>query len=105
LDAVLSIVKQVQARKSKNLVAIGINCIHPSHVTNLFTEVSESVKKLNVPLVVYPNSGGKYLADKITQSMKMKISNISSFQKFTQSRTDGMERMTAFHWKNMRRSG
>lgn len=63
-EAVLSICNQVSARKrQKNLVAVGINCIHPSHVTSLFKEIKKNVPTLEIPLVVYPNSGEIYTVE------------------------------------------
>ena len=35
-------------------VAIGVNCTHPSHITDLIAELREASDK---PIVVYPNSG------------------------------------------------
>jgi S-methylmethionine-dependent homocysteine/selenocysteine methylase len=48
-----SIVKLVEERKNPNLVAVGINCINPDFVLDLFKSL-----RIKVPLVVYPNSGG-----------------------------------------------
>jgi len=53
--AVETIWQQVKTRGNENLLAIGINCINPQHVTPLFESV-----KVKVPLVVYPNSGETY---------------------------------------------
>lgn len=52
-EAFESIRSRVEARKSKNLVAIGINCINPDFVSDLF----RTVQRKDVPFVVYPNSG------------------------------------------------
>lgn len=41
-------------KHSPNIVAIGINCTMPEHVTSLLTKLSN---KSNLPLVVYPNAG------------------------------------------------
>jgi len=38
----------------KQLIAIGVNCLHPKFVTPLLT----SVKTENVNFIVYPNGGG-----------------------------------------------
>lgn len=53
--AIETIQNQIAARGSKNLVALGINCINPDFVSDLFKTI-----KVNVPLVVYPNSGEKF---------------------------------------------
>lgn len=37
-----------------NVIAIGVNCTKPEHITSLFTKLS---KVAQVPLVVYPNAG------------------------------------------------
>ena len=41
-------------KDSPNVVAIGINCTMPEHVTSLLRKLSE---KSQLPLVVYPNAG------------------------------------------------
>ncbi|CAG9809934.1 unnamed protein product [Chironomus riparius] len=63
-ESVRSICKQVEAaRKRQNLVAVGINCIQPGFVTELFKEVEKEVQDFNIPLVVYPNSGEVYTVE------------------------------------------
>lgn len=52
MSAVESIWQQVESRHSKNLVAIGVNCINPDFVSQLFKAIRNEI-----PLVVYPNSG------------------------------------------------
>lgn len=42
--------------KSPQIVAVGINCTAPQHVSGLL----ESVEQLNIPLAVYPNSGEEW---------------------------------------------
>lgn len=60
-ESVRAICKQVEAaRKRENLVAVGINCIHPSFVSELFKRVHREVQDFNLKLVVYPNSGEIY---------------------------------------------
>ncbi|CRK88409.1 CLUMA_CG002188, isoform A [Clunio marinus] len=54
-DAVDSIFTRVAARNKKNLVAVGINCINSEFVSQLLRSI-----KVEVPLVVYPNSGETY---------------------------------------------
>lgn len=45
----------------KNLVAIGVNCLHPKNVTPLFKSVNGSQPlEHRIPLIVYPNSGEVY---------------------------------------------
>lgn len=41
-------------KTAPNVVAIGINCTMPEHVTSLLTKLSQ---KSSLPLVVYPNAG------------------------------------------------
>lgn len=44
-----------------NLLAIGVNCVHPQFVTPLFRSVNEKrPAKERIPLIVYPNSGEVY---------------------------------------------
>lgn len=44
-----------------NLVAVGVNCVHPEFVTPLFKSVNEKRPiKERIPLIVYPNSGEVY---------------------------------------------
>lgn len=63
-ESVRAICTQVEtARKRQNLVAIGINCIHPSFVSSLFSEVKKEVQDFDIPLVVYPNSGEVYTVE------------------------------------------
>lgn len=52
-----------KAKSSGNILAVGVNCINPIYVTNLFKSLNESrVEK--IPLVVYPNSGELYIVGK-----------------------------------------
>lgn len=44
----------------KQLIAIGMNCLHPKLITPLLM----SVKTENVNFIVYPNGGGIWNADK-----------------------------------------
>ena len=53
-SAVKIIHDQVAARDNQNLVAIGVNCINPDFVSELFEPL-----KGKFILVVYPNSGEK----------------------------------------------
>ncbi|KAG5672442.1 hypothetical protein PVAND_002570 [Polypedilum vanderplanki] len=63
-DCILSIWNQVEAAKRpENLVAVGINCINPSFVSPLFSEIEKNLCNFNVPLVVYPNSGEVYTVE------------------------------------------
>lgn len=41
-------------KNSPNIVALGINCTMPEHVTSLLSKLAE---KSSLPLVVYPNAG------------------------------------------------
>ncbi|EFN76200.1 uncharacterized protein LOC105190734 [Harpegnathos saltator] len=44
------------------IIAVGVNCIAPQHVTSLLKGVNKGNTDDNlIPLVVYPNSGEKYL--------------------------------------------
>lgn len=52
-----AILKQVASRKSENLIAIGINCIHPSFVSTLLKSAKAAIPEISKPFVVYPNSG------------------------------------------------
>jgi len=54
-SAVEMIWSRVEARQKKNLIAIGVNCINPNYVAELFKSL-----KRKIPLVVYPNSGEIY---------------------------------------------
>lgn len=45
----------------KNLVALGVNCLHPKNVAPLFKSLNGPLpEELRIPLVVYPNSGEVY---------------------------------------------
>lgn len=63
------------ARKRQNLVAVGINCIQPGFVTELFKGVEKEVQDFNIPLVVYPNSGEVYTVTFDTFLKFMQIDN------------------------------
>lgn len=41
------------------MIAIGINCIHPQYVSGLLESVKRENPYIDVPFVVYPNSGNK----------------------------------------------
>ncbi|XP_058813208.1 serine/threonine-protein kinase Nek8 [Topomyia yanbarensis] len=44
--------------KNPNLLAVGINCVHPQHTLSLLKAVNDlRVDEENIPLIVYPNSG------------------------------------------------
>lgn len=45
---------------SNQLIAIGVNCLHPSYVTPLLASVHKLLPK--IPLIAYPNSGERYNA-------------------------------------------
>uniref|UniRef100_A0A1B6KMJ4 Hcy-binding domain-containing protein n=1 Tax=Graphocephala atropunctata TaxID=36148 RepID=A0A1B6KMJ4_9HEMI len=45
---------------SNQLVAVGVNCLHPSYVTPLLKSIHKKLPK--IPLIAYPNSGERYNA-------------------------------------------
>lgn len=45
---------------SKQLVAVGANCLAPRLVESLFKDINKGRKNNPVPLIVYPNSGESY---------------------------------------------
>lgn len=48
----------------RNLVALGVNCLHPKNVASLFSNVNASRSiEHRIPLVVYPNSGEIYTVE------------------------------------------
>lgn len=48
----------------KNLVAIGVNCLHPKNVAPLFKSLNGLVAvEHRIPLIVYPNSGEVYTVE------------------------------------------
>jgi len=48
-----------------NLLAIGVNCVHPAFVSNLFKSLNGGIARDDqLPLVVYPNTGEKYDVEK-----------------------------------------
>ncbi len=49
----------VMASRHPQIVAVGINCTAPRHITALLN----SVRSLDCPLVVYPNSGESWVAE------------------------------------------
>ncbi|XP_063703010.1 uncharacterized protein LOC134832784 isoform X2 [Culicoides brevitarsis] len=60
-DAVNHIWNKVKEYKTENLLAVGVNCVHPANVTPLFKTVNEHVPiEDQLPLIVYPNSGETY---------------------------------------------
>lgn len=44
----------------KNILALGVNCVHPGNVTPLFNSLNGNRGDEMLPLVVYPNSGEIY---------------------------------------------
>lgn len=45
----------------KNLLAMGVNCLHPKNVTPLFQSLNGNREQEDrIPLIVYPNSGEVY---------------------------------------------
>ncbi|XP_055598780.1 homocysteine S-methyltransferase-like [Uranotaenia lowii] len=47
--------------ENDNLIAVGVNCVHPSFVTPLLKAVNENRPPADrIPLIVYPNSGEVY---------------------------------------------
>lgn len=60
-DAICHIWNKVKENKSDQLLAIGVNCVHPANVTQLFKNVNGHLSAENqLPLIVYPNSGEMY---------------------------------------------
>lgn len=60
-QAVSQIWNKVKENGSENLIAVGVNCVHPSAVSTLARSVNGNLSKdEQLPLVVYPNSGEKY---------------------------------------------
>ncbi|GAB0095499.1 hypothetical protein DMENIID0001_108910 [Sergentomyia squamirostris] len=49
-------------KKTENILAIGVNCLHPDYVASLFAGLNdpEGDKKTWIPLIAYPNSGETY---------------------------------------------
>lgn len=43
------------------ILAIGVNCIAPQYVTTLLQDINKGKSNDLIPLVVYPNSGEKYI--------------------------------------------
>ncbi|XP_071453856.1 uncharacterized protein [Hetaerina americana] len=58
-----SAVRECWALGKGQLVAIGVNCLQPSHATSLLTKINSSDGP-TIPLIVYPNSGEKWDHDK-----------------------------------------
>jgi len=46
----------------KQILAVGVNCLNPAYVHNLFDGINRNKDKA-IPLVVYPNSGEKYVVE------------------------------------------
>lgn len=60
-DAVMTIWNKVKSYKNSNLLAIGVNCLHPANVTPLFKSVNGHLAPSDqIPLCAYPNSGELY---------------------------------------------
>lgn len=60
-DTVSNLWNKAKLFGNENLVAIGVNCVHPQFVTPLFRAVNEKrPTKERIPLIVYPNSGEVY---------------------------------------------
>ena len=47
-----------------NLLAIGVNCLHPKYVKSLIESLNGARTEADrIPLVIYPNSGEIYSVD------------------------------------------
>ncbi|XP_077284204.1 betaine-homocysteine S-methyltransferase-like [Arctopsyche grandis] len=48
----------------KQIVAVGVNCVNPTYVSELFKDINKGREENDkIPLVVYPNSGEKYVIE------------------------------------------
>ena len=47
----------------RRVAAVGINCTRPEHVSELVSEIRNATEK---PIIVYPNAGGRYDAERKT---------------------------------------
>ncbi|KAL9693672.1 hypothetical protein quinque_012957 [Culex quinquefasciatus] len=57
-ETAAAIWSQARALKNPNLLAIGVNCLHPVHAVQLLKTVNERRPDDDkIPLIVYPNSG------------------------------------------------
>lgn len=52
-----------KAKSSGNLLAVGVNCVNPIYVSNMFKALNKS-RAEKIPLMVLPNSGEVYTAEK-----------------------------------------
>lgn len=43
------------------LVAVGVNCTDPIYSESLFRDINKGNETNPIPLIIYPNSGEKYL--------------------------------------------
>ena len=50
--------RRVESRRKNNLIAVGVNCLSPDFVSKLFKSI-----RMDIPLIVYPNSGQLILTD------------------------------------------
>lgn len=58
--AIMDAAKECWEIGAPRLEAIGVNCVHPAHVSSLL----KSIKRASaaIPLIAYPNSGETYIA-------------------------------------------
>ncbi|KFB41458.1 AGAP008537-PA-like protein [Anopheles sinensis] len=63
-ETVNSLWAKARAMGNPNLIALGVNCVHPQIVTPLFKSVNEKKPPASrIPLIVYPNSGEVYTVE------------------------------------------
>lgn len=43
------------------LVAVGVNCTNPAYSESLFQDINRGIEANPIPLIIYPNSGEKYV--------------------------------------------
>lgn len=50
-------------KNPKQIIAVGVNCLNPAFVHNLFSGINEGRDEKNlIPLVIYSNSGEEFTA-------------------------------------------
>lgn len=102
--------KSKQLPNHSNLIALGVNCTHPSHIASLFKSVNGSrASQEQIPFVVYPNSGEVYQAS--DEWVFFCITNLINRYPYIPSSLNierppvGLAKTDAFRWKLMWRNG
>lgn len=59
-----AVAKRCYDLNPNQIIAIGVNCLSPDFVEQLFTGINKGRENNRIPLITYPNSGERYDPEK-----------------------------------------